>query len=80
MDHYNKYQTMQLQRHTQQIVASIWLGDHQGRPSALGILYCANDMTHSTAHFPLIWSQVRSYQSLKGETASQIQLIIEVLH
>ena len=40
MDRYNKYQTKQCTHahtstlHTQQLVASTWLGDHQGRPSA----------------------------------------------
>ena len=40
MDRYNKYQTKQYTHahtftsHTQQLVASTWLGYHQGRPSA----------------------------------------------
>jgi len=38
MDCHNKNQTKQLHihihLHKQQLVASIWLGDHQGRPSA----------------------------------------------
>ena len=40
MDRYNKEQTKQYTHthtstlHTQQMVASTWLGDHQGRPSA----------------------------------------------
>ena len=40
MNRYNKYQTKQYTHahtytlHTQQLVASTWLGDHQGRLSA----------------------------------------------
>ena len=40
MDRYNKYQTKQYTHahtytlHTQHMMASTWLGDHQGRPAA----------------------------------------------
>ena len=77
MDRYNKYQTKQCTHtlHTQHMVASTWLGDHQGRPStptnSLHKLHMAqhqvlltNLLTYLrsplTAPFPLIPFSARS--------------------